>query len=633
MNEIILHGTGQPLGLTIQNYPNLYTNDALAALNQVVFHDECRQDALRTIEDICTLSDPNLETFVFGDFYTRITLERLKLVNKLGLNMVEIEHFALIKLVAGCVELLLCVKPSPFYYEYGYLCFRIMIISLNACLLKYANHLDPNFALLKDGFEHSKASISFLWIACASFLTIELTGSARQILGLYVGPPSKWNITLLEKHKLESLLDILYVDRKNFTIALKGTRSLGLSGFMYVLWKFVETERTSMNNYEQKLLGPYNQILHRYYLVLPKFKYELEATQLVCRLVDMPPCTLKPDGPVDLEDSKNVVRSYIQHLEHTNEIDIPQYLRFMAFFEPFMILGCEDLITGAFKATMQAVWRWFLLPGWGPNQPARILIAVMECFYEIFGRIYRRPPSGEDPFQSWVVDFLKSIIDSDIVEAILRAALHSTIPMEENFKHDSICRSPECPSHGTSNYRNMPRMLERIAYLSLDLISGTPCDTFVHHLVRESVHLGYWRRYLAFFGSCGLLDPSHKNCAMYHICAFRVGEFLEEMLEEEWKEKLLEMQAYGVCSNPRCPFPFGAEFTVFNHGNAPFCSRRCQEISSTYAWQRHSNMVDETFWGRARQLLIDPVDPLEYVFNSDTYSGLDSSDSSDLDAI
>ncbi|KAG8747861.1 hypothetical protein FRC11_012210, partial [Ceratobasidium sp. 423] len=52
----------------------------------------------------------------------------------------EYDNLALPSLVAGCITLMSSVKPSPFYYEYGYLSFRLMVIGLTACLLKYGRY-------------------------------------------------------------------------------------------------------------------------------------------------------------------------------------------------------------------------------------------------------------------------------------------------------------------------------------------------------------------------------------------------------------------------------------------------------------------------------------------------------------
>ncbi|CAE6523019.1 unnamed protein product, partial [Rhizoctonia solani] len=441
MNGTISDEINQHWGLSIDHYPKYYDINSLAALAKATFDDEkralWRQDALLTIEELCMLSDPNLDSVISSQVHKSITLEKLKLVHKLGLDMDEVDNFALSRLVAGCVALLLSVEPSPFHYEYGYLCFRIMIISLNVCLLKYANRLDSNARPIEEGLELAKYSPSSLWVTCAGFLAMELTGTTKEIFGsLYVGPPSTWNITLLEKPKLGALLDILHTDRKNFTIALKRTRSLGLSGFMHVLWKFVETERASMNteDYQKKLLDPYNQILHRSCLVLPSFEHEHEAALLVCRQVDIPESAFQDGKPIDREDSRTVIRAYIQYLKNAHREYMPQFLRLMVFITSFVTVGCEDLIGDVFKVTMRTVWRRFVLPEWEPGRPTRILQVILE--YTWMYLRWLKPSSNENQPEPWIINLLKSIIDSDLIEAIIRVALYETIATNECSKRN-----------------------------------------------------------------------------------------------------------------------------------------------------------------------------------------------------
>ncbi|KAL5639466.1 hypothetical protein ACGC1H_006832 [Rhizoctonia solani] len=624
MNGAILDQTNQYWGLVIDHYPKFYDNNTLAALAEATLDDEkralWRQDALHTIEELCMLSDPNLDSVISGRVRRRITLEKLKLVNKLGLNMDEVDNFALSRLVAGCVVLLSSVKPSPFYYEYGYLCFRIMIISLNVCLLKYANRLDPNARSVEDELELSKDSPSSLWVASAGFLGMELTGSMKEIFGsLYVGPPSTWNITLLEKPKLGALLNILHTDQKNFTIALKGTRSLGLSGFMYVLWKFVETERASMNtdDYQKKLLDPYTRILNRYCLALPSFKHEHGATLLVCRRVDIPKSAYQDNEPIDREDSRNVIRAYIQYLKNVGWVHTPELLRLMVFITPLVTLGCEDLIPDVFKVTMRTVWRRFALPGRELHNPTKILLVILECTWMYLRRL--KPSSHENQPEPWVINLLKSIIDSDLIEAIIRFALYEPMTTDECSKRNQVCLSPRTHRHEAMSHEDILKSLKRIARLSMDLMSCIPNETLVHRL-RTSESLRYWRKYLVFFGSCDLLDPMHTNCVMHHISTFWMAKFCEYALGDGWEEELREMQTYGICSSPRCPFPFGAELITSKHGNSPYCGNRCHAIGSIYAWQGpNESSADESITGGGRRSLIDPVNPLEYVLQSDTY--------------
>ncbi|KEP46705.1 hypothetical protein V565_185000 [Rhizoctonia solani 123E] len=582
MSEIISHETSEYWGLTVDHYPRLYQNDALSTLTQVILDDEhrglWRQDALRTMEDICMLSDPKLDLLISAEIHKRVTLEKLKLVHKLSLNVNELDNFALSRLVAGCVILLLSVKPSPLYFEYGYLCFRIMVISLNFCLLRYAYRSDPDAREMHDDSDDNNISLLNLWTACAGLLRVELTGCAKEFYGSsYAGPPGHWNITLLEQPKFEELLNVLHTDQKNLTIALKGSRSLGLSSFMYVLWKFIETKRAviGIDEYQERFLKPYSRILYRCFLVLPRFKSELSAAKLVSCLVDTPEFMLVDSKPVDLEDSRNMIQAYTRYLKYEsqkNALDVLQSFRMLAFVTPLVTPGCDDLIPDAFKATMQTIWQILLAPRLEPIKPAETLEFVLQCLWVILTRL--EPSFEEDCPEPWIFDLTKSIITSDLVGIMLRVALYATSPTNERARQKSLSSSTSSHSREAVDGEHMLKTLRKIAHFSMDIMSLIPDETLEHRL-RESGSFRDWRKYLTFFGSYDLFDPLHINRTTYYACTFWVGELCGYVLGEEWKEEMLAMQTSAICGNPRCPFPFGAEF---GNGGVPYCNMRCQAM-------------------------------------------------------
>ncbi|KAG8733548.1 hypothetical protein FRC11_005301 [Ceratobasidium sp. 423] len=350
-------------GRTIAEYPRFYSKRVLLAQLEVPCDESKRAArrviALETIKEICILSETTVEPYMYGDILNRITIMKLESTLELTGFLGECDNFALPNLVAGCIALLKSIKPSPFYYEYGYLCFKIMVIAVDTCLLRYV--CDPTDALRLEDSTAPNNFLSTLWTLTALLISGELTGDPERFFQMSEIPPALWTAPRLDRSNLRALLELLHADQKYFTIALKEADSLGLCGLMYVLWKYVESEKanTDEKEYQESFLRPYTGILYRYCLVVPNFDCELNATRFIC---DAGPSQVKCAQFIDLEDSVNVMQAYSSYLKSQKHPALSEYLSLVTFVAPHVVPGCEDHMSDLFNASIQALWNSFTAP-------------------------------------------------------------------------------------------------------------------------------------------------------------------------------------------------------------------------------------------------------------------------------
>ncbi|CAE6455461.1 unnamed protein product [Rhizoctonia solani] len=235
-------------GLPVHSYPKLYTKHRIAASlqpsNSLVLakHTDWRSIAIATIGDICKLDQLTPHPHVIETAAARITLHTLKSVLELTRFPSEFVNFALPSLIAGSIVLMSSVQPTPFSYEYGYLCFRILVFSLNTCLIKHGRNLD--YTIQRMSSAAPGRHLSFFWQGAADLLIGELGSIARlekRLTQIVNHGPQQFPV--LELPKLDMLLNVLHRDRKQFLVALMTADSLQLSSLLFILWKYLEHEK------------------------------------------------------------------------------------------------------------------------------------------------------------------------------------------------------------------------------------------------------------------------------------------------------------------------------------------------------------------------------------------------------
>ncbi|CUA70929.1 Putative callose synthase 6 [Rhizoctonia solani] len=576
--------TDQYWGRTIQDYPIYYSWESLTAAYQVPVDEASRaigrEVALRTIEQISTIAHPSVQASLNTELVHLITLEKLQHILELPRYPGELDNFALPGLVAGCITLMSTVKPSPFHYEYGYVCFRIMVIALNTCLLKHGR--DPNEALQIPNAYFPTNYLADLWRQTAFLLLADLQGRSEvfpEMPNMRLGPQA---LSHLEAMRLDVLLDLLHGDQKNFSILLKEFNSLGLSGLMYVLSKFVEKNKADMNKerYQDRFLIPFTRIFYRYRLLVPDFTIELQtvkrihnAGMLVGEMCGKPP-------NADLEDSRNIMEAFSRSMGAPEPTRLPDCLGLMNYASKFVMPGCEDLVGKMGEAAIQVVWNF--IPAGQPDVLMQGLALLLKAITIMFddlnlSRIDKQP---------WMDSLLDSVFEADIMSLLLRLALLIPTLCSENPE----CRLDEAIQEFVEILEYVPRNHLRARFLD----SGT---------------LRLWRKYLLYFGSSNLLSPSKPN-AKHEGCSYIITSVCQQVLASQWAGQMKLAQPIGVCGNPRCPILVGAELSCSKQGTT-YCDARCQGFDQMYG-SPMSPGVTETLGStnaqvKAPKALFDPL--------------------------
>ncbi|EUC55391.1 hypothetical protein RSOL_113670, partial [Rhizoctonia solani AG-3 Rhs1AP] len=231
-------------GRTINDYPKVYSYASVLADLEIPPDEPGRvigrEVALRTIEQLCTIVPPNMDRSN-NRLVHRITLEKLKCTLELTRFPDELDNFAFPGLIVGCITLMSSIKPSPFHFEYGFLCFKIMVIALDVCILKYAR--DPTEPLQIPNSYSPNNYLTDLWTETAIILGAVLNGYSNTFIGVSDMGSKPQTALHLEALKLDVLLIILDDNQIIFTSVLKEANSLGLAGLMYLFLRFVENKQ------------------------------------------------------------------------------------------------------------------------------------------------------------------------------------------------------------------------------------------------------------------------------------------------------------------------------------------------------------------------------------------------------
>ncbi|CAE6383911.1 unnamed protein product [Rhizoctonia solani] len=547
-------------GLPINSYPKLYSQLAIAARGQTfsVFaeHYNWRSVAIATISDICKLEQLAHQTHYVETAAARITLQMLECVLELTRFPDEFENFALPSLVAGSIVLMSSVQPTPFFYEYGYLSFRILIFSLNTCIIKHGQNLE--FTVQRMMNAAPGTHLSFFWQGAMDLLAVQLGSIPRLEKRLTnIINPSPQQLLILERSKLNMLLNLLDNSRKHFLAALITADSLQLSGLMFILWKYLENERENMNKnvYNQKLLLPYSRIFRRYQMVFPENNNETELTRLIfVELTNTSDLQVLQEKPLtDIEDSRTAIHAYNRCLNTFQFLVINDGVQHMNLLRLLFIPGCEDLLPSIMDSTFRMLWKT-----WPYSDMHTTIVAMRVCSGYICRFFQEHVKAlGTEP-EPWRYDLVDTMIITDTLELALRIMFtfsQSQDPSTARVTVDEV----------KITYDIMIALWQTIA-------AHTPEEYFGRRL-RESGVLDRWNGYLLDLRERVYMEPSTRAIILPFSKSF--AKEVAALSGVKWNDQPLGTQNSGTCNYLRCPHPTKASLGCSKCMNAVYCSARC----------------------------------------------------------
>ncbi|CAE6365011.1 unnamed protein product, partial [Rhizoctonia solani] len=487
-----------------------------------------RELALGAIQEIRNLADVNVDQRTYTDIISGISLEKLKAI-------VAIAHFRGDWIISHRRNSSPGALNSCLLFN-----LRLLNIALSACLIKRACESKETFTVPKRDFLNNSASA--LWDICAFVIAEELSGNTGISLGV---PHSKslgyWTAPLLEKSRLDRLLTMLHADQQNFTVALTETKTLGLSGLIYVLWKFVESEEVDMDRrlHQERILRPFLCIFFRYWLAMPHFNYEFQAIRRIYFPKD-PSLIITYGQPINLEDSMNVIRAYSTLLNSHESIELMDCGKIMSFITPFVTIGAVETFTG---------------PKSEPHHIVMSFVGLMEGFIKILTRL--RISSADT--RPWTTKLARIFVNNDVLDLVLRLTLITPTQMHAD----------------PTDYRAIMIQPKYVTRALVSIVRMLP-NQYLVRCFRDSAAFYDWKFYLEHFESCGSRDPMRKAYPMENACNTLLVQLCDELLGKMWSKKISAARPSGTCNYPRCPSPFGAEFTSFESLGALYCGTRCQ---------------------------------------------------------
>ncbi|CAE6455498.1 unnamed protein product [Rhizoctonia solani] len=468
-------------GLPIHSYPKLYTKDAIAAHFRTSLEDSAnwRPSAIITISDICKLAQPTHQRNSVETVGSHITLRMLKNVLELTRFPGEFVNFALPSLVAGCIVLMSSVQPMPLSYEYGYLCFRVLVYSLNTCLINHGYNLD--FTIERMSSASAGTHLDLFWGGAADLIAGELSPS---ILGFerrltHVLDPSPKQVPILEGGKLDMLLNLLHEDQKNLVLALMTADSLQLSGVLFLLYKHLEREQKvrEKNYYVQNLFYPYSRIFRRYRLVFPETNHENQLISLIS--LNLPGMDTLRDEAIDDDDLRNIIHAYNRCLMTSQTITCKDAGHYMGFVAPMLTPGCEDQVPSIVVSSFWGLWKT-----WSKTDidtAAEVVQTCMIYFWQIFNNNLGSSRSSSEP---WNYELVDAIIRSDVLELTFQVALKLSESQTRNTEQITRNRIKKLFDYMISFWEKM--------------VDYTPKEYFEQRLIESGI-IDNWFRCLADF--------------------------------------------------------------------------------------------------------------------------------------
>ncbi|KAH7325371.1 hypothetical protein B0J17DRAFT_682184 [Rhizoctonia solani] len=323
-----------------------------------------RHRAMMAIAEVC-----NMDSTSNSEHNTKVTLSMLQSILDLAQSPATFAELGYPELVDGCLRLMLRVKylgvTTPFIYEYGYLCFRILTISLGVCFLQRTERFDAATARMQKEPEVEPLLILSEEVSrlVYSFLSDdEGTDRCDWMLGLRdlkgrFGP-QQMPFTALIGHT--KLLSFLCSDQKHFSKALASICSPSLSGVVCLLWRYVRLCQDGIIEHNDTNLDlKFCMMYHRYCLVAPAYE---DDVLLLMYQRNSPWWIQAHQSFIDIEDEREKFMIYNRRLASTSSHWLSQpSISLVPIMLQFLLSGVsdgvEDLLPRLFGLTIKRLWQ------------------------------------------------------------------------------------------------------------------------------------------------------------------------------------------------------------------------------------------------------------------------------------
>ncbi|CAE7075341.1 unnamed protein product [Rhizoctonia solani] len=332
-----------------------------------------RQLASAAVRRICDFSGQVGSGLSYIEVAEKVSLATLIAVMRMSHDPDTYKIFLSPGLASGCVELMATVKEGgktvPFSYEYGYLCFRILLFSLGACILSRSgdSNLDKTINMMKDP-RYGICLISDLFSLRIAQRLVKLIPVPPQpaecdwILGWGSSATPSRHDQIVSREQARKLIDMLWEDRINFSQAMSSTFIPGLAGLLFLNWRYICLENTSTNP-NNSLLKQTCELQWRCQLVIPTNQEDPAE-----RITDHFWVSTKFDPRKGdfffnrSKDSRWILEAYIVRLAPINlamydALPLTMLHVLLQLVAPNLVTDVEDLLPSIFKVTLCRLWK------------------------------------------------------------------------------------------------------------------------------------------------------------------------------------------------------------------------------------------------------------------------------------
>ncbi|KAG8729243.1 hypothetical protein FRC11_009242 [Ceratobasidium sp. 423] len=297
-----------------------------------------------------------------------VTLPMLEAVLKLTLSPRHLDFFADPMFIGGCIRLLTQVKPegkpSPFSYEFGYLCFKIIAIGIGAWVLKVTNNLDMVIHNIE-----TDLGIEPLLMFSGHVSRVLMDnifgghGACDWVMGWETFEERPDPQPFLSPSDLLSMLNVLWEDRKLYLQVLLRTYFPGLSGVAFVLWRYAcSPSVTAVNSRNKLMVVPFCELLWRSMLVATEDQFfTLHYINNFVYYDKVAGSWDESPKYVDLDDSCTVLDAFSARMVPTNSrlfkpLPLLQLIGLLRFVIRLAQPGSEGCYPPLFGGTIERIW-------------------------------------------------------------------------------------------------------------------------------------------------------------------------------------------------------------------------------------------------------------------------------------
>ncbi|EUC55283.1 hypothetical protein RSOL_107890 [Rhizoctonia solani AG-3 Rhs1AP] len=481
-------------------------------------------------------------------------------------------------LASGCIALMTAIKDNeeatPFSYEYGYLCFRILLLSLGASLLSRLGDRnleravelmqDPRYdiCLMSDIF-----SAQIAWSLNTLVRTPQETG-CDWALGWEPHKSHPPYDEIISREEAKALIDILWEDRVGFLRAMRLTFIPGLAALLFLNWRYgcLEHKYANVNSHPWKQI---REIHWRCLLVITANQDDpvSRITDHFCVLTNFDPRKRKSLFEKS-KDSRAILEAYISRLAPIDPAMYDAYHinRLSALLDlvtPNLEVAVEDLLPTLFKVTLDRLWE--VVRGKNCTYDSAIL-GIALTLEQL--RIMFKSLRENNLTRHAIARILEELVRSSILDLIASLFMLLDPDAEENSKSD------------IANFNLIQTTNSMIYELSL----STPPDLLRDHFQDYTVS---WFKICHHFDYLRLCIPdaekhterNRRRDKHYESCILmweNIFHDLEQMDNLHATRELTGRCLYHQCQDPAGQGRLGGFYICPRCLVACYCSTRCQ---------------------------------------------------------